>query len=109
MADINQLIEKALEGTEYALNSQNNLSSLPGADVLPSLKKGLLKFKEDQNLTDLRVCLDSYKKSNMLQSGKTEYDAVWYKDVKVQGESVLLGSLFDDLENTAWEMVKTDS
>lgn len=105
---LNQLIEKALEGIEYALNPDNKLYSLPGAEVLSKIRKGLLNYKKDKNLTKLRGVLGVYKKSNMLTSGKTEYNAVWYQTVNVRGKSELLGSIFDDMEDVAWELMKTN-
>lgn len=106
---IDQLIEEALEGVEYALDPKNNLTSLPGTEVIPQLKTGLLNYKEDKDLTKLREYLGLYQKSNMLTSGKVEYDAVWYQVVEVRGKTILLGSIFDNLIGTVWKLVKNEA
>ena len=42
----------------------------------------------------------------MHHSGETEYDAIWYKEVQVRGKYDLLGSIFDEIEDLTWDLIK---
>lgn len=102
------LVNQALEGINYILDRRDNLFSLTSIELLPEIKNDLLTFLKNNNLSELRAVLDSYKQSNMLMTGETDYNSVWYQEVQVRGRATVLGKILDDLDNAAWELVKED-
>ena len=103
---LEDLIGQAQEGINHLLGLKNS-QSYTGIELLPKIKKGLTKFLRNKNLNELRETIDIYKRSNMLTTGPTDYDSVWFKETQAKGKAKLLGSILDEIDNIAWEMIKT--
>ena len=106
--NLSELIENVLEGIHYCLGKYSKLD-LGGMDVLQDIKSSILVYKNDKNLEDLRSGLIVYRESNILFSGNTDYDSVWFKDIEVSGKTTTLSYLLDSLDNLAWDKIKENS
>src|SRR3989339_1179271 len=79
-----EILDKAEEGLNYAINKPR-YANLQGKEILKMIVDGIKNYRSTKNLNDLRSVMDKYKQSNMLTSGNTYDNFIWYHTVESRG------------------------
>ena len=79
-----EILDKAEEGLNYAINKPR-YANLQGKEILKMIVDGIKNYRSTKNLNDLRSVMDKYKQSNMLTSGNTYDNFIWYQTVESRG------------------------